>query len=145
MADPSHPEPALIEPLDLDAVGAAFCCRFGEPSAEAQRLATLHDVLGTSRALARALDDFTRIAATHYRGIHCSSDMHGEVERLTRNLAAWSESVFAAGLTYREWRDGADLGGFDGLGRLRASEQRTSGQFPAFDDAGIAPVSPSAA
>ena len=145
MTGPSHLEPALIEPLDLDAVGAALCCRFGEASAEAQRLATLHDVLGSSRALARALDDFTRIAATHYRGIHCSSDMHGEVERLTRNLAAWSEAVFAAGLTYRAWREGGDLGGLDRLGRPGAYGLRTSGPFAACDDADIVPASPSAA
>ena len=92
MAATSHSEPTLIEPVDLEAVGAALCCRFGEASAEARRLATLHDVLGTSRALARALDDFARTAGTHYKGIHCSPDMNAEVQRLTRSLAAWSES-----------------------------------------------------
>jgi hypothetical protein len=142
MAATSRPEPTLIEPLDIEAVGAALCCRFGEASAEARRLATLHDVLGTSRSLARALDDFTRTAGTHYKGIHCSADMNAEVERLTRSLMAWSDSVFAAGLTYRAWREGGDLGGLDTLGAVGA-EHGAPHSF--YDDAGIAPASSSAA
>jgi hypothetical protein len=142
MPGPPIAEPTLIEPLDLEAVGAALCCRFGEASAEARRLATLHDVLGTSRSLARALDDFARIAGTHYRGIHCSPDMRAEVARLTRTLAAWSESVFAAGMTYRAWQEGGEPGGLDGLG---ARDPVHDTRYPAFDDATIAPATPSAA
>jgi hypothetical protein len=142
MAATSHSEPTLIEPVDLEAVGAALCCRFGEASAEARRLATLHDVLGTSRSLARALDDFARTAGTHYKGIHCSPDMNAEVQRLTRSLAAWSESVFAAGLTYRAWRDGGDLGGLDTVG---VGGTAHGAPLSSYDDASIAPASPSAA
>lgn len=101
-------EPTIIEPLDLQAAAAALCCRFGDPSAEAQRLTTLHEVLSTSRALSQALDDFAKAAATHYRGIHCTSDMRGDAGRLIRSLTAWSESVTAAGSTYRSWQEGGD-------------------------------------
>jgi hypothetical protein len=138
MAGTSRPEPTLIEPLDLEAVGAALCGRFGEASAEARRLTTLHEVLGTSRALARALDDFTRTAGTHYKGIHCSADMRGEVDRLTRSLVAWSESVFAAGMTYRAWRDGDELGGLDAPDMGDAVR---GAPFRMFDDASLAQAS----
>jgi hypothetical protein len=103
-------EPTLIEPLDLHAAAAALCSRFGEPTAEAHRLSTLHDLLGSSRALARALDEFTNSGSAHYRGVHCAADMHGDVDHVTRALRAWSESVFAAGFTYRAWQGGERFG-----------------------------------
>ncbi|HEV7993399.1 MAG TPA: hypothetical protein VGP25_16355 [Gemmatimonadaceae bacterium] len=106
MTSESRSEPTLIEPLDLQAVAAALCCRFGEPSAEANRLSTLHELLDTSRALARALDEFTKVASAHYRGVHCTSDMRSDAQHLHSALSAWSDSVFAAGLTYRAWKDG---------------------------------------
>jgi hypothetical protein len=109
MTSESRSEPTLIEPLDLQAAAAALCCRFGEPTAEAQRLTTLHDLLDTSRALARALDEFTKVAGAHYRGVHCTSDMRGDAGHLTNALSAWSDSVLAAGATYRAWKDGERL------------------------------------
>ena len=96
----------LVDPLDVEGTAAALCCRFGEPTAEAARLATLHDVLNTSRALARELDAFAKMASPHLRGIHCTSDMRNDAQRLFQLLSAWSESVLAAGHTYREWRNG---------------------------------------
>lgn len=96
----------LVDPLDVEATAAALCCRFGEPTAEAIRLATLQDVLNTSRSLARELDAFAKMASPHLRGIHCTSDMQSEAQRLFQLLATWSESVLAAGHTYREWRNG---------------------------------------
>jgi hypothetical protein len=105
------PEPTVIEPLDLEAAAAALCCRFGEASAEAYRLSTLHDVLSSSRALARALDSFTAVAAEHYRGIHCTADMRADAQRVAHALALWSDSVLSAGTAYREWTtDGAITG-----------------------------------
>jgi hypothetical protein len=113
MAREPRSEPSVIEPIDLQAAAAALCCRFGEPAAEARRLITLHELLGTSRALSRALDEFAVAASVHYRGVHCTADMRSDAERLTRALAAWSESVFTAGFTYRAWQDGADLAAMD--------------------------------
>jgi len=142
MSGPSRSEPTLIEPVDLDAVGAALCCRFGEASAEARRLTALHDVLGTSRALMKALDEFTRTAGTHYKGIHCSADMRGEVERLTRSLTAWSESVFAAGMTYRAWQDGGAVGRLDGA---CVDGTRHGAPYQTLDAVGVAPARSTAA
>lgn len=103
MTEPTPRDPVIVEPQDLEATAAALCCRFGEASAEAYRLSSLHDVLATSRALARALDAFSALAAEHYRGIHCTADMRGDARRLAHALAVWSDSVFAAGSAYREW------------------------------------------
>jgi hypothetical protein len=105
MRSTSSPEPVLVDPLDLDAIAAAFCRRFGEATAEAYRLTSLHEVLDHSRALARALDDFTHRASAHYRGVHCTEGVQVEVDRLRRVLAAWAETVFAAGGTYRAWTE----------------------------------------
>lgn len=111
MTDTSRPEPTLIQPLDLEAAAAALCCRFGEASAEAYRRMTLQEMLSTSRALARALDEFTKLAAAHYRGVHCTGDMRSDVERLTHSLAEWSDAVFAAGTAYREWQESGEPAG----------------------------------
>lgn len=101
-------EPVLIEMSDLNAVGAALCCRFGDATAEAYRLTTLQDVLESSRSLARALEEFARAGGTHHRGVHCTADMHVELERLTRCLSAWSDAVGSAALIHREWQAGGD-------------------------------------
>jgi hypothetical protein len=96
----------LVDSLDVEGAAAALCCRFGEPTAEACRLATLHDVLNSSRALARELEAFAKMASPHLRGIHCTSDMQNDAQRLFHLLSAWSDAVLAAGHTYREWRNG---------------------------------------
>ena len=125
--EPAQHDPVIVEPHDLEATAAALCCRFGEASAEAYRLSSLHDVLATSRALARALDSFTALAAEHYRGIHCTADMRGDAHRLAHALAVWSDSVFAAGSGYREWTtDGA----IAGLTTVRDDAGRDSASFP---------------
>jgi hypothetical protein len=120
LSEPSHPRrpqeqvmssirpaPALFDPGDLEAVAAALCSRFGDPTAEAYRLSTLHDVLRSSHSLAASLEMFARAGNSHYRGVHCTADMHVEVEQLSRSLLGWMEAVFLAGSAYREWqRDG---------------------------------------
>lgn len=107
MASTDPPEPALIDPADLEAVAAALCSRFGDPTAEAYRLSTLHDVLRVSRSLSASLEAFVRAGSNHYRGVHCTADMRLEIEQLSRALMGWSEAVFLAGSAYREWqRDG---------------------------------------
>ena len=96
-------EPVLVNPLDLDAIAGALCRRFGEATAEAYRLTSLHEVLERSRALARALDDFAHRASAHYRGVHSTAGVQSEIDLLTRTLAAWSETVLTAGGAYRAW------------------------------------------
>jgi hypothetical protein len=101
-------EPVLVNPVDLDAIAGALCRRFGEATAEAYRLTTLHEVLERSRALARALDDFAHRASAHYRGVHCTAGVQSEIDMLARTLAAWSETVLTAGGAYRAWQQNDD-------------------------------------
>ena len=105
MPDDTRHVPTLLEPLDLKSAGAAFCCRFGEAAAEAQRLMVLREVLSSSRELSRVLDEFTKSATTHYRGVHCTADMHVEMEKISRALMQWSESMVEAGSAYRDWQE----------------------------------------
>ena len=97
----------LVEMSDLEAVATAFCHRAGEPTAEAHRRATLHEVLDASRALACALEEFIRSGSVHYRGVHCTADMQAEMARLAQRLSAWSEAMLSAGVAQREWQLGA--------------------------------------
>jgi hypothetical protein len=101
-------DPVLIEMPDLHAVGNALCCRYGDATAEAYRLTTLRDVLDASRSLARSLDEFARAGGAHLRGVHCTADMHVELERLAQRLAAWSDAVMSAAVIHREWQSGGD-------------------------------------
>ena len=103
---PSPSSGVLVEMADLKAVATAFCQRAGEPTAEAHRRATLHDVLDASRALACALEEFARSGSVHYRGVHCSPHMQAEMERLAQRLNAWSDAILSAGTAQREWQLG---------------------------------------
>lgn len=129
--------PVLIEMADLMAVATAFCRRAGEPTAEAHRLATLRDVVESSRALACALEEFARAGSVHHRGIHCTADMRAELQRLTSRLTAWSESIFSAGSAQREW----ELGDGDVRDRQRGDlERRLASAFPGLAVERTAPV-----
>ena len=107
LAAPSVSDTVLVEVADLKAVATAFCQRAGEPTAEAHRRATLHDVLDASRALAGALEEFARMGGAHYRGIHCTPGMQAEMERLAQRLNAWSDAILSAGTAQREWQLGS--------------------------------------
>jgi hypothetical protein len=108
MSSARHPERAFIDLSDLEAVAASLCSRFGDPAAEAYRRSTLHDVLKSIRSLAASLEAFARAGSTHYRGVHCTADMHVEVEHLSRTLKGWVDAVRAAGAAYHEGHhDGA--------------------------------------
>jgi hypothetical protein len=102
MSSARHPETVSIDPADLEAVAAALCSRFGDPTAEAYRRSTLHEVLKSIRSLGASLEAFARAGSMHHRGIHCTADMHVEVEHLTRYLTGWVEAVREAGSAYRE-------------------------------------------
>ena len=110
----------LIEIPDLHAVSAALCCRFGDATAEAYRLTALRDVLDASRSLARSLDEFARAGGAHLRGVHCTADMHLELERLARRLSAWSDAVMSAAVIHREWQSGGDCAKAATTGEHRA-------------------------
>lgn len=117
----------LVEMADLEAVAIAFCQRAGEPTAEAHRRATLHDVLDASRALACALDDFVRSGSLHYRGVHCTAGMQAEMALLVQRLSTWSEAMLSAGLAQREWQ----LGASGAVERQREDlERRLASAFP---------------
>ena len=103
---PTAPDAVLVEMADLRAVATAFCNRAGEPTAEAHRRATLHDVLDASRALACALEEFARAGSVHYRGVHCTPHMQGEMALLAQRLTAWSDAILSAGSAQREWQLG---------------------------------------
>ncbi|HEX7979274.1 MAG TPA: hypothetical protein VF461_11775 [Gemmatimonadaceae bacterium] len=109
MSSARHPERVFIDPSDLEAVAAALCSRFGDPTAEAYRRSTLHDVLKSVRSLAASLEGFARAGGTHFRGVHVTADMHAEVEHLSRYLASWMDAVRAAGNAYRECHQEREL------------------------------------
>ena len=102
MSSAGHSQRMFIDLSDLEAVAASLCSRFGDPSAEAYRRSTLHDVLKSIRSLAASLEAFARSGATHHRGVHCTADMHVEVEHLSHTLKSWIDAVREAGAAYRE-------------------------------------------
>lgn len=109
MSSARHAERVFLDLSDLEAVAAALCSRFGDPAAEAYRRSTLHDVLKSIRSLAASLEAFARAGGTHYRGIHCTPDMHVEVEHLSRTLKSWIDAVRAAGIAYHEGHHEAEI------------------------------------
>jgi len=81
---------------------ATLCCRFGAPEEEATRRGRVRALLHSSRAFAEALDRFTRHAAPHARGEHCTSDMQPDTDALVQALSDWSMSVNSSAAVYRE-------------------------------------------
>ena len=127
LAAPNPSATVFVEMSDLQAVATAFCQRAGEPRAEAHRRTTLHDVLDASRALAGALEEFARAGGAHYRGVHCTSHMQAEMQRLAQRLNAWSDAVLSAGTAQREWQ----LGAAGPIERQRGDlERRLADAFP---------------
>jgi hypothetical protein len=138
LSTPNPSATVLVEMADLDAVATAFCQRAGEPRAEAHRRATLHDVLDASRALAGALEEFARAGGAHYRGVHCTSHMQAEMQRLAQRLTSWSDAILSAGTAQREWQ----LGAAGPIARPRGDdlERRLADAFPGLAVQATAPV-----
>ncbi|PYP79509.1 MAG: hypothetical protein DMD35_08060 [Gemmatimonadetes bacterium] len=105
----------------MQAAAAACCGRFGEPSAEAQRLATLRQLLANSSMLVLQLEAFMKAAATHLRGVHCTSGMQVEADGLSRAVVAWIEQVQDAAVTYHDWQEQPTLSDARGIERGRAA------------------------
>ena len=110
MPEDTPPLATLFDPLELEAAAAACCGRFGEPGAEVHRLATLRDLLAGSSMLALELEAFTKAAAAHLRGIHCTASMQLEARSLSRAVVAWAEKVQDAANAYRDWQEARALG-----------------------------------
>jgi len=111
----------LFDPLELQAAAAACCGRFGEPDAEAQRLATLRQLLAGSSMLALELEAFMKAAAAHLRGVHCTSSMELEADGLARAVVAWTEQVQDAAAAYRNWQEQPTLSDTRGIQRGRTA------------------------
>jgi len=110
MSEDTPPLASLFDPLELEAAAAACCGRFGEPSAEAHRLATLRELLAGSAMLVLELEAFNKAAAAHLRGVHCTSNMQLEARSLSRAVAVWTERVQDAANAYRDWQEEHALG-----------------------------------
>lgn len=110
MSEDTPPLATLFDPLELDAAAAACCGRFGEPGAEAHRLATLRELLAGSSMLVLELEAFTKSASAHIRGVHCTANMQLEAESLARAVVAWTERVQDAANAYRDWQEERALG-----------------------------------
>jgi hypothetical protein len=109
MTSSTHRAPVALPPLDLDAAVAALFCRFGDATTETERLCLLRRMLTCSRGLARILERFTEKAVVHYRGVHCSADMHAEVGELSHALAEWAGVVEDTATMYRQCQQGHRL------------------------------------
>ena len=119
MPEDTPPLATLFDPLELQAAAAACCGRFGEPAAEAHRLASLRQLLTGSSMLALELEAFTKAAAAHLRGVHCTANMQHEAESLSRAVVAWTERVQDAANAYRDWQEER------ALGEIRRLERRS--------------------
>jgi hypothetical protein len=126
MDELTHSGATLLDPAELEAAAAAFCCRFGDPSAEVNRLLTLRELLDASRALTRSIESFTKAATTRFHGVHCTADMHADASSLSRALTQWSGAVMAAANARRDWQ-----------------EQRTSGDRVEISDGRSIPLADS--
>jgi hypothetical protein len=116
MHELTQSDPTLFDPAELEVSAAAFCCRFGDPSAEVNRLLTLREVLDASRALTRSLESFTKAATTHFHGVHCTANMNADASSLSRALTHWSEAIMAAANARRDWEERRAVGGRIGAG-----------------------------
>ena len=103
MSEDTPPLATLFDPSELELAAAACCGRFGDPTAETQRLVTQRDLIAASCALAHQLESFAKAAAAHLRGVHCTANMQPEAASLARAVAAWTDQLQAAANTHRDW------------------------------------------
>lgn len=103
MSEDTPPVATLFDPSELELAAAACCGRFGDPTAETQRLMTQRDLIAASCALAHELESFTKAAAAHLRGVHCTANMRPEAASLARAVAAWTDQLQAAANAHRDW------------------------------------------
>ena len=109
MSEDTTPLQTLFDPDELDLAAAACCGRFGDPTAETQRLVTQRTLIAASSALAHELEAFAKSAAAHLRGVHCTANMEPEAASLARAVAAWTDAVQSAADAHRDWKDELSL------------------------------------
>ena len=119
MTEDTPPLATLFDPSELELATAACCGRFGDPTAETQRLVTQRDLITASSALAHELESFAKAAAAHLRGVHCTANMQPEAASLARAVAAWTEQVQAAANAHRDWQEQRTLTDIDAGRRVR--------------------------
>ena len=119
MSEDTPPLATLFDPSELELAAAACCGRFGDPTAETQRLVTQRDLITASSALAHELESFAKAAAAHLRGVHCTANMQPEAASLARAVAAWTEQVQAAANAHRDWQEQRTLTEIDAGRRVR--------------------------
>jgi hypothetical protein len=105
MSEDTPPLATLFDPRELEQAAVACCGRFGDPTAETQRLVTQRDLITASSALAHQLEAFAKAASAHLRGVHCTENMQPEAASLARAVAAWTEQVQAAANAHRDWQE----------------------------------------
>ena len=120
MSEDTTPLQTLFDPVELDLAAAACCGRFGDPTAETQRLVTQRTLIAASSALAHELEAFAKSAAAHLRGVHCTANMEPEAASLARAVAGWTDAVQAAADAHRDWKEELTLTGFGASRRAHA-------------------------
>jgi len=142
MSEDTPPLATLFDPSELELAAAACCGRFGDPTAESQRLVTQRDLIAASSALAHELESFAKAAAAHLRGVHCTANMQPEAASLARAVAAWTDQVQAAANANRDWQEQRSLTDPGASQRLRDALSRPIGVFQ--PPLSITPLRPSA-
>jgi hypothetical protein len=121
MSEDTPPFASLFDPRELELAAAACCGRFGDPTAETQRLVTQRDLIAASSALAHELETFAKAASAHLRGVHCTANMQPEAASLARAMVAWTEQVQAAANAHRDWQEERTLTDLGATRRARAA------------------------
>jgi hypothetical protein len=121
MSEDTPPFASLFDPRELELAAAACCGRFGDPTAETQRLVTQRDLIAASSALAHELETFAKAASAHLRGVHCTANMQPEAASLARAMVAWTEQVQAAANAHRDWQEERTLTDIGATRRARAA------------------------
>jgi hypothetical protein len=121
MSEDTPPLATLFDPRELEQAAVACCGRFGDPTAETQRLVTQRDLIAASSALAHELESFAKAASVHLRGVHCTENMQPEAVRLARAVVAWTEQVQAAANAHRDWQEERTLTDVGATRRVHAA------------------------
>ena len=121
MSEDTPPLATLFDPRELEQAAVACCGRFGDPTAETQRLVTQRDLIAASSALAHELESFAKAASAHLRGVHCTENMQPEAVRLARAVVAWTEQVQAAANAHRDWQEERTLTDVGATRRVHAA------------------------
>jgi hypothetical protein len=124
MSEDTPPLATLFDPSELELAASACCGRFGDPTAESQRLVTQRDLIAASSALAHELESFAKAAAAHLRGVHCTANMQPEAASLARAVTAWTDQVQSAANAHRDWQEQRAMTDLDLNRRVREALSR---------------------